>query len=413
MDTRFIEVAIGLVLVFALCSLLVSALQELCATAIGLRGKVLHQAIVSFVGDDLRFAQALLDHPLLVSLAQGTQDQRAARRPSYVNADSVVAALLGHLVDTHAGGQRPPSPRAFVDLVLQRLHGAAMPPPDLPGAVLAGAAPALPNALFVRGMAALVQGVEQDWTAFEARLAAWYDAVGERSTGWFKRKTQVGVLLLGLLVAGIGNINPIVIGARLWEDGPTRAAVVRIAEQVNAPPSAAPADSGLSRLSQACRSTAGAPSADVRELCAALDDMAMLGHAGLPIGWSKAALPAGFTPPATAGLLDWLMVPLGWALVALACTLGAPFWFDALGRLVRLRGSGGRTDAAPATAGAAAGAGGKGLLTPATSARAGGAAAVSAAAGKPDPDESLCGCDVDIAHPTADAQLPAARGGVA
>lgn len=336
MDTRFIEVAVGLVLVFALCSLLVSALQELFATLVRLRGKVLHQAIVSFVGDDPRFAQALLDHPLLVSLAQGAQSQREARRPSYVNADCLVAALLGHLVDTHAGGQRPATPRLLVDLVRARLQGQAAPGQAPSPATLAGAEPALPNALFVRGLAALVQGVEQDWSAFETRLCGWYDAVTERSTGWFKRRTQVGVLVFGLLVAAAANINPIVIASRLWDDAPVRAAVVRSAAAVD------PA------------------------LAASVADLAALRQAGLPIGWTAAALPAGFSGPARAGLLDWVMVPLGWLLVALACTLGAPFWFDALGRLVRLRGAGGRPESGSGAAGAPAGASaGRALLTPA------------------------------------------------
>ena len=61
MDTRMIDVAIGLALVFALTSMLVTALQEIYSSMTKLRGKVLYQAIISFVGDDKVFAQALLD----------------------------------------------------------------------------------------------------------------------------------------------------------------------------------------------------------------------------------------------------------------------------------------------------------------------------------------------------------------
>jgi hypothetical protein len=43
-----------------------------------------------------------------------------------------------------------------------------------------------------------------------------------------------------------------------------------------------------------------------------------------------------------AWLGNLLLIPAGWLLTALACTLGAPFWFDALSKLVRLRGAGGK-----------------------------------------------------------------------
>ena len=83
---------------------------------------------------------------------------------------------------------------------------------------------ALPNPAFVDAMRGLAMGVEQDWPAFEARLAAWYDAVGERSIGWFKRHTQVTLFVFGFLAAMVANINPILISARLWQDEALRKA---------------------------------------------------------------------------------------------------------------------------------------------------------------------------------------------
>jgi hypothetical protein len=45
----------------------------------------------------------------------------------------------------------------------------------------------------------------------------------------------------------------------------------------------------------------------------------------------------------------WITKFAGWVLTALAVTLGAPFWFDLLNRLVNLRSSGRRPVASTAT----------------------------------------------------------------
>lgn len=489
MDTRMIDVAIGLALVFALTSLLVTAMQELYSSWRKLRGRVLHQAIVSFLGDDADFAETLLAHPLLVSLAPQAKGQHAARRPSYVGADTLVSALIGTLLRDQPGGLRPDTPLQFVEAVKMKAAGPAV-----------GSAP---NAEFVRGLADLTVGVERDWPAFEARVGAWFDAVAERSGGWFKRKTQAGVFVIGLGVAAVVNINPIVVASRLWTDEPLRKAVVSAAERASSAYAASGAASGvptaavrapdaapvagvatqrpaaasplaavedahtalmaaLDRAAQQARTaTAGrplvqalaldalrferelpswraaggaagdaaavrldeiarriaatlgggpdpaglrapaqrladasalaarapipaaAPAVAVRpaqptaskpdaipacgkgmpsdpaldQLCVQLDQLGALQQAGLPIGWSASARPRVFDDGCPKGEarclqalpitnLAWLgnllLIPAGWLLTALACTLGAPFWFDALGKLVRLRGSGGK-----------------------------------------------------------------------
>jgi len=37
----------------------------------------------------------------------------------------------------------------------------------------------------------------------------------------------------------------------------------------------------------------------------------------------------------------WLLKLLGWLITAAALTFGAPFWFDVLGKLARVRNAGG------------------------------------------------------------------------
>ena len=508
MDTRMIDVVIGVALVFAITSLLATALQELWSSFRSLRGRYMERAVVSFFGDDPVFAKGLLAHPLIVALSKATRAED--RKPSYINADAVISSLIALLCDKHLAGLRPATPGEFVATVTdasQRAGGAS--------------SGALPNPAFVDAMRGLAMGVEQDWPAFEARLAAWYDAVGERSIGWFKRHTQVTLFVFGFLAAMVANINPILISARLWQDEALRKATLTVAQEVAtnynqqvsaadkppaapasapaaapplpapplpaaSPPAAAAASKApgppapalaraqaslrllnaalLKRLadtsdeqvrtpletllraaitlrgalnatpsdSQAiARSSAaleqaflpGEPHADLRALfepvrlalvapaaeaapgaasapvaiarllkptgkeiprqcerfgddvaarsyCTRLAELDTLQSIGLPLGWTGSAWPtyfeeacdpAGKAVPCRLGdrIGDggwWgnlLIALLGWSMTAVACTLGGPFWFDLLNRLVKLRAAGTKPQDAPAIAGAA------------------------------------------------------------
>ncbi len=506
MNTQVIEVIIGVVLAFALVSLMATTVQELWTSGTSMRGKVLIQSIVSLVGDDKPFAQAIMDHPLIVSMAAQTQTERESRKPSYLKADVFVTALLGHLVDAYASGQRPATP----EQLLSAIRSGAVP---ITAAQLAGSTATGPNDLFMRGMSALVMGVEHDWPAFEARLMAWYDAVGERATGWFKRKTQLGLIVIGTLLAASMNISATVIASRLWSDAPLRARVADMATTVSRlhegsavdaavglaasepevshslPPSVSRLPDEAHRLIEAMWTPLGAldqnvdmerkkavggmgeslasmqedarqwlesPTGDsearrvallkkaigllgqipasvsydtlrplAQELHRLLDvkppapikaaetkasgsyleaqlrrclretsaselseqemafqsqlcTMKLMQDAGFPMGWSKQNQPylfrdacdlkAGECQEGWRDYADYGLMFLGWLMMGLAATLGAPFWFDALGKLTRLRASGAKPEEKTGGTDAAGGGGsGKGVLTPPSS----------------------------------------------
>lgn len=454
MDNRLIDVAIGLALLFALTSLLTTAMQEAWSQLKGKRAAFLQRALTSFVADDPHFAAALMKHPLLVSLAEGTKD--APGKPSYIEATSLVPALLGHLVAQHASGARPASPQALISLLQQ---------------APAGAVPAE----FINGLAALSHGVENDWAAFEVRLAGWWEAVSVRAGGWFKRDVQATVFGFGVLAAVVMNINPITVASRLWQDHGLRAAIVSYASgeqvqqarQLATPPApahaplpaadpatrlaalstalqaavqavpaaaSAPAQAALERtlervlnfkrmlqsldarlwgqllpsarqllddlpahslpapvrlaqdqlvdalgavpgsapaapVASAASAAASAPQGcarfepELQAVCQRAKGLDELQRLGMPIGWSESALPrffelqhceGGLCPSQPAWWANWAVGVLGWLIVGLACTLGSPFWFDTLGRLVNLRAAGARPATVAADAGASA-----------------------------------------------------------
>lgn len=279
MDNRMLDVVLGLTLVLALFSLAVTAMVELWATLRVRRNHVLKQTLASLLGDDWGAMNRLLASPLLASLATGTVQQDGAgqpqrikgRTPVYLPGQAVVAALI----DLPWGGQETPRPATPAEWV-RSLRAQSSPPVLTRDAVdvflpslfrkqqytqIPQGAALHPSPALVGSLKALLPGVERDWPAFERRLIGWYDAVGERSIGWYKRETQLRLFVCGVLLAVIGNINPLVIVDRLWHDAPLRARLAQEAVRVDAAQQAATAASSPLGEAQYRQLLAGLPPA--------------------------------------------------------------------------------------------------------------------------------------------------------
>jgi hypothetical protein len=245
-----------------------------------------------------------------------------------------------------------------------------------------------------------------------ANIAAWYDSGMDRISGAYKRATQKVLFFIGLFVAVALNVNPLTIADYLYHDDSARAAVVARAE-------AAARDS--SYVNGTKKYTAAR---------AELDSLR------LPMGWAGAHLT--LATPEWRPWNDVVSPLIGWIVTAMAATLGAPFWFDMLNKVMVVRSTVKPHEKSPeessedkqTTASKAAIAKGDvGANTHAVGAGAEvapGTAAV-APAGPPtvqpvasaippgDAEASVDGCDV-VAEPddhTSDEDLPAATGGVA
>ncbi|NVD97733.1 peptidoglycan-binding protein [Massilia sp. BJB1822] len=204
-----LDVAIGLVLVFALSSLIVTAVQEAWAACKNRRGENLVKMVGSLVGDNDALAKQILDHPLLKSMAMERKN-KDARPPSYLAGDVFVTGLLGFL-SKYTANMRPDSPAIMVQELARKLVKDD-------------------ESNFLQSLTALLPGAEHDWQVYEKRLQAWFEAVGERSSGWYKRENQRNLFLIGLVLAVAMNINPIVICKALWHDAALRKLAVAQAE---------------------------------------------------------------------------------------------------------------------------------------------------------------------------------------
>jgi len=169
--------------------------------------------------------------------------------------------------------------------------------PSLPAlhAQVAGTFAKIPNPQIQAFLAGVIDRSFGDAEKIQAELAAWFDHAMDRVSGFYKRWTQWVSFVIALVLAAVLNIDAVSAAKTLWMQ-PTFAAKL------------------------ASTSTPTAADA-IQQLSAAL-----------PIGW-----PHGF---GDFGGKFWVWVVVGWFITALSTLFGAPFWFDMLQSVVRLKGSG-------------------------------------------------------------------------
>jgi hypothetical protein len=229
-----------------------------------------------------------MGHHLIAPFKQSRASGGKTRNPSYLPGRAFAAALVDLLVPDHGG-------TATVDGVR--------------GSVLA-----LPGTDALRGpLLSLLSVAGDDLGSFMTALERWYDDQMDRVSGAYKRWAKRWLIIVGLSVAVLFQVDTVAVARSLYSDAPLRAAVVSAAGNHTL----CPRDQPLEQARECVRTE--------------LDRLAL--DEGLPVGWA-ADLPAG------AG--GWLVKLLGWLLTALAASLGAPFWFDALTRLGSLRNTGTR-----------------------------------------------------------------------
>ncbi len=221
MDNRLLDVSIGLVLVFALTSLLASILLGLLQNVFKSRGKVLTQAVSSMFGDDDKLAQMFYCLPLIRTL------YRNDRHPSYLEPDLFCSALfdlLGrHLPEAElVRGNGTPQ-----DFVVRLSSVLAQKFPEQAAGL--GATTGL---VALGGTLQTLAAGAADWPAFETRITQWFTATTDRASGWFTRQSQIWLFGIGFVLALAMNINPIRIGEALWRDPVLRAAMVESARSI-------------------------------------------------------------------------------------------------------------------------------------------------------------------------------------
>ncbi len=305
-----LDIALGLIFVYLLLSLICTAANELIAGLFKLRARNLVQAVNNLLcgakGPDL--GGKFFEHPLIKSLYKGRS------RPSYIEPPTFALAVLDLVAPGSIGTANP------VAKVKQHVK-------KLPA-----------NSDIRKTLELLIDDSENRIDKLRSNLEDWFNNSMERAAGWYKRKTQLIVLILAVVVTGALNADTTQIAKALTNDPALREALVAQAQQF-AQQEASDSQETTGEeptMGQAgdAKAEPGSKASPAERIGQNIDQLQQL---GVPLGWKR-------WPQ---GMAEWANKVIGLLLTALAVSLGAPFWFDLLQKVVNIR-SAGRLSGTPA-----------------------------------------------------------------
>jgi hypothetical protein len=344
-----LDIAIGLSFVFFLLSVIASALGEGLAGIFNLRGKTLEEGLLGMIGYG-QVVEELLDHDLVRTeldkksrkgVCANTlkrdelkrkKNRQYERASSYMSAKTFAVAFAA----------------VYKELRAKVAHDDAMPAPDERSDEQKAAAAARKEGLvrLEKQMRALIpEGAPSDQIPFTFSLERWFDTSMERVSGWYKRKSQIITLCLAIVVAVGCNASTLRIVERLDKEPSVRAAVVSAAEASTKEPCCGEETKEEKEAREEKEAEQKAKEKTQEEEGEMTDGAAEIKEAGSHLSEATKELddlqlPLFWGPNTPSSTTDWLTAFFGWILTVIAISLGAPFWFDTLGKLSNLRSTG-------------------------------------------------------------------------
>ncbi len=358
---QILTVVIGIIFVLLLLSLLATSIMELLSSLMSLRGRNLVKALRNMLAS-ADPNETLLDEFQRNSLYRHLTQQYGRRTqgvaaPSYMSAETFQSILM----DVILKGDD-------VTKLEERLE--QLPDEDLKNV-----------------LKQLLRESGGQMDLFRLEVQNWYNNVMDRAAGWYKRYTQKILLFMGMGIAIVFNADTVALYDRLSNDPETLATIANAAERYvqardyaggpaiapapsspNTAPAAAPDDPAPSAdpgfdgqvpvnpfdsvapvsepvsYDQPANYMYGSESeiAAEKDFRESLEDLKGLINTEiaevrrpLGLGWEGVQI-------RQLSIFELGTKFLGFILTALAISMGAPFWFDMLKKLVNIRSSGAR-----------------------------------------------------------------------
>lgn len=305
-NSTILEIAIGVVFLYLLLSILCTSANEWVASVTKRRGKMLRKGIQQLLANQpIRgeagaegFRRAFYAHPLISSLIHDKN------HPAYI------------------------APRTFVAVITDILTAEKLGSVEFADFEKGGQD--LPDGQVKKSVLALVQRSNKDLETVQQAVEGWFNDAMDRVNGWYKRRTQLWTIIIAFVLTLVANANTInavrqlgtnpVLRSAVLEEAKVRAQKPRPTIQVEYKNEDDPTNPTIVRnegtqLSQ--------------------NEMDLLGQT---LGWHDHVFYD--KNGNTWGWRIWLERIIGWLLTMLAISLGAPFWFDILNKIMNVRFAG-------------------------------------------------------------------------
>ena len=350
LNSSVLDIAIGIVFVFLLLSVLATTINEVIFSFLNMRGKVLLKGISTLLGDippfdkgEDGFVSKIYNHGQVFGLYRGRfSPDNKGELPSYIPARNFAIALLDTICQPFC--EMPPAPTPnLVQATGPNLVQATSPaPPAITQQAMQitqgfkDAVKKLAHSPVTCKIGVPLQSMMtlagNDAVKLQKNVEDWFNSGMDRVSGHYKFNTQRALLCIGLVIAIAMNADTIHIIRQLSNDSTLRQALVTAAGSAKAP-----------------TPPAGQPAADAATFQQQISDTTKAYQSvtslGLPLGWPtglKQKDGSDFPPgQRIENTLLWMYsnpsMIVGWLFTAFAISLGAPFWFDMLNKIMVVR----------------------------------------------------------------------------
>jgi hypothetical protein len=202
----------------------------------------------------------------------------------------------------------------------------------------------------LNSMPQLIVQKENELELVRSNIEEWFNNAMNRLTGWYKRKSLITTLIVGILLAVIVNIDSINLVSRLWREPDLRVAVLSNIESILTKNNTSILDIGqLSTIQQQYSEInlpvgwlgspillTESPVMNLSEVCTLFPQQENEIYGILISGQCYPVI----NSPQLADLTGWLIKLAGLLLSGVAASPGASFWFDMLKKIINVRLSG-------------------------------------------------------------------------
>ncbi len=326
--SEILEIVIGLVFIYLLLSLLGTTVNELISGLLSLRGRNLKKSLVNLLNDEKNevLFYKFIEHPMFRKLRK----DKKKRYPSYLSESKFSKILLESFSEKGKFPQQE----------------------DITGGL--EKLPLGPTKEILQSFWIETAG---DITAFRGKIEDWFEEVQCRASGWYKRNTQIALLVIGFIIAGIFNADTLSIINKLSTDSKARKSLVELSIKQSAQLQSSDylviqemyresdweevegeleiahdeeIDPAVERIEEL--------NDNIHNL---LDEQLSATNKIMGMSWKEARKEIEETRE-SGQLFAWTLKKLvGFIITAFAISLGANFWFDLLNKAIKIRNSGG------------------------------------------------------------------------
>jgi len=283
-----LSIIIGIVFVLLLFSMLTSAVVEVFHAAFSSRGKHLRETLEIMLGKEV--CAQFYTHAYFRQLSSASKPRSNLKLPIWIEKGTFSSVLADVLTPEDSDLSIPERIKLVKNDNLRKV------------------------------LDFLWRQSKDDVLVFQKKVEEWFADVMARAKGWFADATKWRLFFIGVALAGILNADTLQIYKSLSANAALRDELVKDAEDFTNAHDSVPQGPDTSKTSVQANADFKATKQLYVETV----------QSPLGLGWGTASsIPNN--------LWDWLIKFVGWVLTGVAVTLGAPFWYDLLRKLISFK----------------------------------------------------------------------------